>query len=239
MCLLSNKKERKEYFKKLSINPFFINGSHDSSKEIRGDLGLFMKKLKNTEVFGPFFYLRFDYGEKEIENFLEKLHNILELDNLDNFKKQYKKYLLLLSIRKDIIEVSQNNKYWMKLVDIPDLKKNQWNYWGSIKQLQYGKVVVDVLNEYYKYNLHPIWGCLLNPTGGIVGAGNNELINSKWNSYISLHGCVHDASGYLYQYHKIGKNGYNYLGTKWTLFFKSSPYCCQIAGLRYWKKLCN
>ena len=37
MSLLSNKKERKKYFKTLYLNPFFINGSHDSSKEIRGD----------------------------------------------------------------------------------------------------------------------------------------------------------------------------------------------------------
>lgn len=228
MCLLSNIELRKKYFKNLYTNPIFINGSHDSSKEIRGDLGLYMKKLKSSE-----------HGEKEVDEILEKIYNILDLeDNFDNFRKQYEIYLLLLSKREDIIDTRQN-KFWGKLEDVPDLKKTKWNYWGSKKQLQYGKVITDSLNQYYKYNLHPIWGSLLNPTGGIVGAGSNEIINSTWNSYISLHGAVHDASGYLYNYHKIGNNGYNYLQTKWTLFFKSSPLCCQIMGLRYWHNLCN
>ena len=60
------------------------------------------------------------------------------------------------------------------------------------------------------YNLHPIWGCLLNPTGGIVGPGNAHVIKDKFKTPIGIHACIHDAGGYLLTYHNLGP-GYNYL----------------------------
>jgi len=224
MSLLSTFNERITYIETLK-NQIDVKGSHDSSSEIRGDLGLYMMKLKKSS-----------HGDKENITILKKLYSILTLDiSVRDFQKQYNTYLLLLSNREDIIDASQNN-WWYKLDDVPNLKKSKWNFWGSIKQLQCGKCIIDCINEKYSYNLHPIWGSLLNPTGGIVGAGNNELINRRWNSYISLHGCVHDACGYLLNYHNIGC-GYNYLETYWTLFPKSSPMSCQFYGMRYWWNL--
>jgi len=227
MSLLDCLQDRIKYIKTL-INPISIKGAHDSSYELRGDLGLYMKRLKDSE-----------HGDEEVDIILKQLHSTLELEtSFADFKNQYGKYLLLLSNREDRIDASQNN-WWYKLDDVPNLKSSKWNFWGSIKQLHCGKLISDSINEKYSYNLHPIWGSLLNPTGGIVGAGNNELINMRWNSFISLHGCVHDACGYLFNYHNIGC-GYNYLNTYWTLFPKSSPMSCQFAGIWFWEELlCN
>jgi hypothetical protein len=52
---------------------------------------------------------------------------------------------------------------------------------------------------------------------------------------LAYHAAVHDAFGYLIQYHGIGP-GYNYLNTRWTFFRKESPMACQAAGVKFWKK---
>ena len=225
MSLLSLFSERVEYLSRL-LNGIYIKGSHDSSTDIRGDLGLNMMRLKGSS-----------HGDDEVENILHNIYDTLELKiSFQDFHYQYESYLRILSQREERIDASQNN-WWYKLGEVPNLKKTKWNFWGSIKQLQSGKCIADCLNKEYGCNLHPIWGSLLNPTSGIVGAGNNELINRDWDSYVSLHGCVHDACGYLINYHKIGP-GYNYLETYWTFFGKTSPMSCQFYGLYYWKNQC-
>ena len=226
MSLLSQLYDRINYLKDIHQG-IEIEGSHDSSKDIRGELGLNMMKLKDSS-----------HGGDGVDIILHNIYDILELKiSYQDFHYQYENYLRLLSLREERIDASQNNWYY-KLGDVPNLKKTKWNFWGSIKQLQSGKCIIDCINEEYDYNMHPIWGSLLNPTSGIVGAGNNELINRNWNSYISLHGCVHDACGYLINYHNIGC-GYNYLETYWTFFPKTSPMSCQFYGLYYWNNLCD
>ena len=226
MSLLSSFYDRINYLKEL-LNILDIKGTHDSSNEIRGGLGLNMMKLKESS-----------HGDENVELILHNIYDILELDiTYQTFHHQYENYLRLLSLREEKIDASQNN-WWYKLGQVPNLEKSKWNFWGSIKQLQSGKCIIDCINKEYGYDMHPIWGSLLNPTSGIVGAGNNELINRNWNSYISLHGCVHDACGYLINYHCIGP-GYNYLESYWTCFPKTSPMSCQFYGLYYWNDLCD
>ena len=192
MSLLSQLNDRIDYLKGI-LQWTRIKGSHDSSNEIRGDLGLNMMKLKESS-----------HGENDVDIILRNIYDILELKtSYQDFNYQYENYLRLLSLREERIDASQNNLYYKKLGDVPNLKKTKWNFWGSIKQLQSGKCITDCINEKYGYNMHPIWGSLLNPTSGIVGAGNDELINRDWDSYISLHGCVHDACGYLLNYHNL------------------------------------
>jgi hypothetical protein len=84
--------------------------------------------------------------------------------------------------------------------------------------------------------IDPIFGALLNPTGGIVGPGNKSLLSGRCYDPIVMHGIVHDAGGYLYNYHKFGP-GYNYLKTKLTIFPTKSPLSSQIYGFYYWKSI--
>lgn len=231
MSLLSNLENRIIYMKSfLDFN--HIIGSHNSQTELRQNLGYYMKQLKDSE-----------HNDDKVYELLEKIYKEMKLDyDFEEFKEEYKIYLRLLADREDLI---YKGKYWSycdyifenRLEQPENLDKYKWNYWGSYKQFIFGKYVTDALNEYYGYKLHPIWGALLSPTGGIVGTSNKELYSGSWNDPICMHGCVHDASGYLYLYHNIGNIGYNYLETRWTLFPRISPLSCQYTGIKFWIKL--
>jgi len=203
-------KKRKLYFKKLFKEPNVI-GMHDSKSMCRGELGFLMEQIYK--------------GHEEL--YLTRLANLLGIGERA-FKKQYKIYL-------ELLERQQAKGCCSKGVD--KLRLFQWNYWGSIKQLNFGRCIVDALNKIHKTNLSAVWGSLLSPTGGLTGPGSLELISDDWNSPISLHACVHDAAGYLLKFHGVGP-GYNYLDVI-SLFPRSSPLCCEIYGLIYWKKLCK
>ena len=229
MDLLNNKKNRLNYLKKLSSCKNDVLGTHNSDTEIRGNLGVNMKKLKES-----------DQGSSEVEPLLQNIYEILNPDfTYENFTGQYEQYLLLLAQRQNRVEMSQNKWFWNKLKEIPTLSKNNWNSWGSKKTLLFGTIVSKCLEETTGNYLHPIFGSLLSPTGGLVGPGNIVLYEDDYNDPIVLHGITHDAFGYLYTYHsKIGC-GYNYLNTYFTLFSKSSPFCCQWIGLSWWYKNCK
>lgn len=96
-------------------------------------------------------------------------------------------------------------------------------FMGSTTQLRYGKVVGDALG------LDPVFGALLNPSGGLVGPGNAAVDLGE--SPVGYHGVFHDAAGYLYNYHDMGP-GYNYLGREDR--DTSSPFTGQESGIRYW-----
>lgn len=97
------------------------------------------------------------------------------------------------------------------------------DFMGSATQLRYGKVVGDALG------IDPVFGALLNPTGGLVGPGNAAIDLGE--SALGYHGAVHDAAGYLYNYHNMGP-GYDYLGLEGR--DTASPLTGQQAGIRYW-----
>ncbi|MDC3987464.1 PAAR domain-containing protein [Polyangium jinanense] len=104
---------------------------------------------------------------------------------------------------------------------------NNWlhgDHMGSTSQLRYGQVAGDALG------MDPVFGALLNPTGGLVGPGNAAVDGND--SAIGYHGAVHDAGGYLYNYHNQGP-GYDYLGQEGR--DTSSPLSGQRSGISYWR----
>jgi len=212
----------KKYFEELyRWNP---EGAHDSSCEIRGELGTQMKKL---------FYMSLDC--QGLDDCLDRIRRVRQSPlSLDDWKEQYKKYLLLMAQRQEFIERKNRTRRWYQsgLENIEPLNEHNWNIWGSIRQIKFGRVVIETL----EYDLDPIFGALLSPTGGIVGAGNNALYDGEHDDGVVLHGIVHDAGGYLYNYHKIGP-GYNYLRTRWTLFSTANPLSTQAAGIAFWEKM--
>ncbi len=98
-------------------------------------------------------------------------------------------------------------------------------FMGSTTQLRYGKVVGDALG------VDPVFGALLNPSGGLVGPGNAAI--DLGDSALGYHGVVHDAAGYLFNYHNQGP-GYDYLGREGR--DTSSPLTGQQAGIQYWTR---
>ena len=78
------------------------------------------------------------------------------------------------------------------------------DFMGSTVQLRYGQVVGDALG------IDPVFGSMLNPTGGLVMGGNYSF-QTPAEHPLSYHGIFHDASGYLRNYHEVGP-GYDYLG---------------------------
>jgi len=107
------------------------------------------------------------------------------------------------------------------------------------------------------FKIDPVFGALLSPTGGLVGPGN-----VSWNAAsvptdyftgspavwaadtllhrpeVAYHGIVHDAAGYLLNYHRIGP-GYNYLGLDSVTPDTSNPLSGQQPGLNYWSRVFN
>lgn len=100
---------------------------------------------------------------------------------------------------------------------------------GSNPQLVYGKVVGDA------YGIDPVFGALLNPTGGMVGPGNMAL-HMDDDDPTGYHGIVHDAAGYMFNYHDQGP-GYNYLGEEGR--DTADPLTGQQSGMKYWHEKLN
>jgi len=98
------------------------------------------------------------------------------------------------------------------------------DFMGSTSQLRFGQVVGDA------FGVDPVFGALLSPTGGLVGPGNAAVDGDD--SAIGYHGAVHEAAGYLYNYHNQGP-GYDYLGLEGR--DTSSPLSGQRAGISYWR----
>jgi hypothetical protein len=111
---------------------------------------------------------------------------------------------------------------------VPDLAEDMHKtFMGSNPQLVFGKVIGDA------FGVDPVFGALLSPTGGMVGPGNMALQMDD-DDPTGYHGIVHDAAGYLFNYHNQGP-GYDYLGREAAHGHKiSDPLTGQQSGMRYW-----
>ncbi|XP_066928844.1 uncharacterized protein [Clytia hemisphaerica] len=113
-------------------------------------------------------------------------------------------------------------------------------YWGTRQQMLFGKVIVDWLPEHIETKtppMDPIFGVLLNPTGGLVGPGDLKWMHDSLFDDLgpfAYHSAVHDAFGYLKTNHNSGP-GYCYLNKG--IFGDWSPFGGQLFGLRYWNGL--
>jgi hypothetical protein len=98
------------------------------------------------------------------------------------------------------------------------------SFMGNTGQLRYGDVVGQA------FGVDPVFGALLNPTGGLVGPGNTAL--DLGNTAVAYHGAVHDAGGYMLNSHGVGP-GYNYLNRE--ARDPSNPLTGQQSGIQYWR----
>lgn len=121
---------------------------------------------------------------------------------------------------------------------------------ASRGQLMFGKVLGDA------FGIHEVFGSLLSPTGGLVGPDNAFLskkvtaslgpvtisgdvtvkaLHLSPDNPIALHGVVHDAAGYLFNYHDEGP-GYNYRGSNAEVLGTDNPVSGQVSGIAHWVK---
>jgi WXG100 family type VII secretion target len=109
---------------------------------------------------------------------------------------------------------------------IDSLPNELKEYMGSREQLRYGQIVGDALG------LDPVFGALLNPTGGLPGPGADVIpIN---NFAISHHSAFHDGGGFLELHFDKGP-GFDYLKREGDRP-SDDPFTGQESGLRYWNE---
>jgi hypothetical protein len=138
--------------------------------------------------------------------------------SLDKIQGDWKSYQNLL--KEQLRRTGKDNDQ----DDVPGINFMHSDFMASTSQLRSGKIVGDA------FGIDPVFGALLNPTGGLVGPGNIGYDGND--SAIGYHGAVHDAAGYLKNYHKKGP-GYDYLGTDNRE--TTSPLSGQRNGIRYWR----
>ncbi len=142
---------------------------------------------------------------------------------VEQVKDEYDIYRAKRAMVIDRIDHSDN-----KLEPIDELLPAQSDFMGSNWQLRYGKIVGDNLG------IDPVFGAMLNPTGGMVGPGNKGKAPDAWYmpTPVAYHGAYHDAAGYLYNYHKTGP-GYNYVESPLGLSTEN-PLAGQGTGIAQW-----
>ncbi len=150
--------------------------------------------------------------DTDVGPILDRMADLRGVDRA-TFHAQYQKFLELME---------NGNAIGGNYPDI-DLGKHG-NFLGTTVSLRYGKIVGDV------FGIDPVFGALLNPTGGLVGPGSDSYQPSP-NDAIGYHGTFHDAGGYLYNYHGIGP-GYDYLGRESRP--TNNPWAGQIGGISWW-----
>ncbi|GAB4456797.1 MAG: hypothetical protein Kow0031_37860 [Anaerolineae bacterium] len=148
----------------------------------------------------------------EVDRILDRIADIRGVDRAE-FRAQYQTYLQLLE-----------NAHATG-GDYPDIDlKQHGNFLGTTVSLRYGAVVGDA------FGIDPVFGSLLNPTGGLVGPGSMSYQPGD-NDAVGYHGIFHDAAGYLYNYHEVGP-GYNYMGRE--PFDTGNPLTGQLGGISWW-----
>ncbi|MDB2686765.1 DNA/RNA non-specific endonuclease [Mariniblastus sp.] len=169
------------------------------------------------------------YAEKQKRalELVDQIAVVRKIKNEKEFQRQYFKFLRL----RDKAEGRGSST-------LVEPKSNQPRFLGSTASLRFGKVVGDV------FGIDPVFGALLNPSGGIVGDGFNRIFPiplpglKKFNhpdyreDSIIMHGIYHDAAGYLRNFHDIGP-GYDYLGEERNCDPRN-PLVGQRSGLRWW-----
>jgi hypothetical protein len=160
-------------------------------------------------------------GNPSPEQLDQALTKIAEIRGMSREEVQahYEKYLELRADA-DRIGAAKGKDPWEAL----DRNRHP-EFMGSLVQLRYGQVVGDALG------VDPVFGALLNPTGGIVGPGNTGLALHPERA-LSYHGVFHDAGGYLQNYHNKGP-GYDYLEKEYWRDAENS-WVGQESGIAYW-----
>jgi hypothetical protein len=164
--------------------------------------------------------LREPISDEEAQPHLQKIAELRQRP-LEEIRAEYRTYVELRQDQADRITARG-------LEPIDELKDSQAGFMGSNWQLRYGKVAGDYLG------VDPVFGSMLNPTGGLVGPGNKGKAPDTWYmpESVAYHGAYHDAMGYLYNYQNAGP-GYNYMGSPIGLA-TSNPLAGQATGVAQW-----
>lgn len=151
-----------------------------------------------------------------LENVLRSIADIRDRP-MDKIRKEYQKYRELRKQRdfNNPAGTSELSSYLHP------------RFMGSTSQLRSGKIVGDA------FGVDPVFGALLNPTGGLVGPANWSV--DADDSAVGYHGAMHDAAGYLYNSHKVGP-GYDYL-RKDQPRDTAHPLSGQHEGIRLWREM--
>ncbi len=160
-------------------------------------------------------------GERDLATVGPLLDRIAQLRGVppETLRTQYQEVFLPLWD-------NSKNKGYIDLSRSPDRLGHQ-DYLGSTVSLRYGRVIGDV------FGMDPVFGSLLNPTGGMVGSGNIAYIPHP-NDAIGYHGVFHDAGGYLLNEQGIGP-GYDYLNRDPAIFPDNQPVITgQVSGILWW-----
>ena len=159
-------------------------------------------------------------AEIDLENNLRAISEVRGR-SIDEVKMEYKLF------EKYRLKIDQNISRF-KLEAIEELEAQNEDFMGSVWQLRYGKVTGDHLG------IDPVFGALLNPTGGLVGPGNSALSPESIGmpKAVAYHGAYHYAMGFLHQYLRAG-HGYNYMKSPIGLD-TSNPMAGQATGIMQW-----
>ena len=181
-----------------------------SQEEMRGYIGTEIPGADDPNLNG---LLEGLLNENEPERVDQSLREIAEIRGVpfEDLKEDYNLYQEYLA-HAPIGEGIDLNKH-------PD-------FLGSTESLRYGDVVGQVLG------VDPVFGSLLNPTGGIVGPGNTQLYDGSSENALAYHGIFHDAAGYLTK-HDVGP-GYTYVGDDIPGY--DGPLDGQLSGELWWQK---
>ena len=160
--------------------------------------------------------------EEAVEIALEIIADVRGLE-LSDVRKQYVIYYEL-TIQAGIFG-RQNGKS-----SVEGTERKAW--WGSTEQLRFGKVVGDA------FGIDAVFGALLSPTGGRIGPGDSGFLywSLKNSGAISYHGQVHDAAGYLYNYHNTGP-GYTYAKPNAPASQRNNAIMGQFSRIDLWTAL--
>ena len=107
---------------------------------------------------------------------------------IQDIRLEYQRFLAALDLRSRPVDtLSQSNR----------------NHMGTTEQLRFGKVIGDALG------IDPVFGAVLDPTGGITGPSNTNL-NPMKSEILHYHTVFHDAAGFLKDWYNLGP-GYIYV----------------------------
>jgi hypothetical protein len=193
--------------------------SVNSMKEV---IGLQVKGAGDPKLNQLMHELGNDPKEPRLTEVLNEIADIRGVPR-GEFREQYDKFI---AIRNESHQIGRANG------EDPPGKLSEFHedFMGSTPQLRYGSVVGQA------FGIDPVFGALLNPTGGLVGPGN-VAVRLDDDDPIGYHGIVHDAAGYLFNYHNIGP-GYDYLKMERRVGVDTgNPLAGQVSGIAFWRNL--
>jgi hypothetical protein len=159
---------------------------------------------------------------KDLDNALKSLAEIRGLE----FEDVQRQYVTFYRLKMQASTIGNHNG------QDPVAGTEDSSWWGSTEQLRFGKIVGDA------FGIDPVFGALLSPTGGRIGGGDSKILHRilRSNEAVSYHGQVHDAAGYLYNYHNSGP-GYTYARPDAPVSQRDDYWMGQASGIQLWEDL--